>query len=185
MDSPIDGASINHLNFSFTISEPIFNGQLIFTDENGQIGKHPLSADQLNTLVLVDDPLFIPVNLQDGSTYSLKLIGADVAGNSADSDIQNGIHYDITKPSFSINTPKGGGVYIGSNISYSLSEDIASGTATWMRVSGKPDPLSPHNITLNTEENSVGDHNNTKLTNQSKLNLVSVYSLTMKGIDAA
>ena len=102
MDSPIDGASINHLNFSFTISEPIYNGQLIFTDENGQIGKHPLSADQLNTLVLVDDPLFIPVNLQDGSTYSLKLIGADVAGNSADSDIQNGIHYDITKPSFSI-----------------------------------------------------------------------------------
>ena len=92
---------------------------------------------------------------------------------------------DITEPSFSINTPKGGGVYIGSNISYSLSEDIASGTASWMRISGKPDPLSPHNITLNTEENSVGDHNNTNLTNQSKLNLGSVYSLTMKGIDAA
>jgi hypothetical protein len=129
IDSPDEFSSINHLNFTFTVSEPIQSGEMIFTDEKGNTNKHHLSENELNILVMTEDPLMIPLNLNDGSTYSFKLSGMDFAGNSAESPEISGIHYDISKPVFSIQMPTGGDVYVGSNINYSLSEDIISGSA--------------------------------------------------------
>jgi len=185
IDSPDEFSSINHLNFTFTVSEPIQSGEMIFTDEKGNTNKHHLSENELNILVMTEDPLMIPLNLNDGSTYSFKLSGMDFAGNSAESPEISGIHYDISKPVFSIQMPTGGDVYVGSNINYSLSEDIISGSAKWSREGGKSDESSPHSIPLNSEEMQSGNHIDLQLENQSKLNVSTVYSLTMKGSDAA
>jgi hypothetical protein len=185
IDSPDEFSSINHLNFTFTVSEPIQSGEMIFTDEKGNTNKHHLSENELNILVMTEDPLMIPLNLNDGSTYSFKLSGMDFAGNTAESPEISGIHYDISKPVFSIQMPTGGDVYVGSNISYSLSEDIISGSAIWSREGGKSDESSPHSIPLNSEEMKSGNHIDLQLENQSKLNVSTVYSLTMKGSDAA
>ncbi|MBC8322880.1 MAG: hypothetical protein H8E70_04875 [Candidatus Marinimicrobia bacterium] len=185
IDSPKEFTSINHLNFIFTVSEPIQSGEMIFTDENGVINKHHLTENELNILVMTEDPLTIPLNLNDGSTYSFILSGMDFAGNSAESPEISGIHYDISKPVFSIQKPTGRDVYVGSNISYTLSENIESGSAVWSREGGKSDGSSPHRIPLNSEEIKSGEYNDLQLENQSKLNVSTVYSLTMKGIDAA
>ena len=185
IDSPKEFTSINHLNFTFTVSEPIQSGEMIFTDENGVINKHHLSENELNILVMTEDPLTIPLNLNDGSTYSFTLSGMDFAGNSADSPEISGIHYDISKPVFSIQMPIGEDVYVGSNISYTLSENIESGSVVWSREGGKSDGSSPHRIPLNSEEMQSGEYIDLQLENQSKLNVSTVYSLTMKGTDAA
>ncbi len=185
IDSPNEHSSINHLNFTFAVSEPIQSGKMIFTDENGITNKHHLSENELNKLVMTEDPLMIPLNLNDGSTYTIKLIGVDFAGNSGESSEISGINYDITKPVFTIQMPTGKDVNVGSNISYVLSEDIVSGSAVWSREGGKLDGSAPHSILLSSDEIQSGEYNDLQLENQSKLNVSTVYSLTMKGIDAA
>jgi len=185
IDSPEDLSFINHLNFNFTVSEPIQSGEIIYTDENGKVSNHYLSENELNILVMIEDPLTIPLNLKDGSTYSIKLIGIDFAGNYGESKEINDINYDVSKPVISIFLPEGDDVYVGSNISYSLSETIKTGTAIWSREGGKPDPLAPHIIQFNVEEKKLGEHVNLQLANQSRLNVSTIYSLTMKGSDTA
>jgi len=185
MDSPEENSSINNQLFGFTISEPLVSGDLIFTDQNGQSTSHSLSKDELKALVNFDAPITIPANIVDGTIYSFKLSGADVAGNISESEYRSNIHYDITKPNISISSPSGNGVYIGSNITYSMSEDMILGTATWTREGGKPDPNSPHIINLNSAELAYGDHNDILLASQTKLNVGTIYSLNMTGQDAA
>lgn len=124
-------------------------------------------------------------NLKDGSIYTFKFSGTDKAGNSSESEPKTQINYDISKPAISISSPPGNDVYVGSIVSYSLSEDMVSGTAIWTREGGKPDPSSPHNIALVPEELTSGDHSDLSLSNQTKLNVSTIYSLKIEGMDAA
>ena len=178
IDSPKEFTSINHSNFNFTVSEPIKRGEMIFTDEDGLTNKLLYRSPHIG-------PLTIPLNLKDGSTYSFKLSGIDFAGNNAESAEVTGIHYDITKPVFSIQLPQNGDLYIGSGLSYTLSEDIISGSAVWSRKGGNRDRSAPHKINLNIDEMKSGKYNDHQLFNQSKLNVSTVYTLMMKGTDAA
>ena len=178
IDSPKEFTSINHSNFNFTVSEPIKRGEMIFTDEDGLTNKLLYRSPHIG-------PLTIPLNLKDGSTYSFKLSGIDFAGNNAESAEVTGIHYDITKPVFSIQLPQNGDLYVGSRLSYTLSEDIISGSAVWSRKGGNRDRSAPHKINLNIDEMKSGKYNDHQLFNQSKLNVSTVYTLMMKGTDAA
>ena len=190
IDSPTGSSSINHLNFNFTVSEPIQSGEMIYTDENDIINRHYLSENELKILVMTEDPLTIPMNLKDGSTYSFKLSGIDYAGNSSESPEIKGIHYDISKPLFIITRPKKNYVNVESITSYTLNEDIVSGTATWVRTGGKIRGFvgtanRPQIMELIGNEMLEGDHKNILFTNSPQLNATTIYKLTLQGIDAA
>jgi len=74
--------------------------------------------------------------------------------------------------------------------SYTLNEDIVSGTATWVRTGGKIRGFvgtanRPQIMELIGNEMLEGDHKNILFTNSPQLNATTIYKLTLQGIDAA
>ncbi|MFQ6678464.1 MAG: Ig-like domain-containing protein [Fidelibacterota bacterium] len=188
---PTVNSQINILNISYTLSEPLKSGEIIYTNENNStIGKTQLSPNELTSLNWDNNVLENPLNLEDGGTYTLILHGIDLAGNMGESEKITGVRYDISKPEFTILRPKENYVNVESITHYTINEDIVSGTATWVRTGGKIlGPVAtanrPQVMELVGDELKGGDHKNILFTNSPKLNATTIYKLTLIGTDAA
>ena len=71
------------------------------------------------------------------------------------------------------------------DLGYTLSEELASGTATFTRNSGTADPSSPHVVTLAGAELASGSFGPAALTNAPSLVDGAVYNITIVGVDLA
>ncbi|MCH7612945.1 MAG: hypothetical protein IIB45_06250, partial [Candidatus Marinimicrobia bacterium] len=191
LKEPLTDSFINHQNVAFTVSEPLREGALQFTNEStGEVKETPLTGEELTSLNWISKPLSTPLSIEDGVTYTYKLIGTDLAGNVGKSGEVRNIRYDISKPIFIITRPKENYINVESITNYSLNEDIVSGTATWVRTGGKilgsvATANWPQVMELVGNELLGGDHKNIKFMNSPKLNATTKYKLTLKGIDAA
>lgn len=139
------------------------------------------------------------VNLGYQSTTALSLSGGtiqDAADNDADTTLATpggasslsgakDLDVDTTPPAFSSVAPADSSYQNSTKVSYTLSEDIASGSITWSRTGGTADPAEPHSQALTGSELSTGAHADITLTNDPSLVSGTVYSLTFAGQDAA
>jgi len=139
------------------------------------------------------------VNLDYVDTNSLLPGGGsirDAAGNDADrilaspgtvgslSNAKN-LDVDTATPAFSSVAPANSSYQNSTKVSYTLSEDIASGSITWSRTGGTADPGEPHIQALTGTELAIGAHTDITLTNDPPLVSGTEYSLTFYGVDAA
>ncbi len=119
-------------------------------------------------------------------TVIVAITGEDLAGNPA--TIASGatdLEVDNTLPVISAVAPAASSYRLNTNVSYTLSEDILSGTITWTRTGGATDPGAPHVQPLTGTELDLGAHTAITLTNDPTLVSGSVYSVAFSGQDGA
>ena len=135
-------------------------------------------------------------NLVSGSIYTFTFDGEDAAGNPATTVTRNSVTFDNTVPVFSSVLPNSSSsinnVTSSSDIEYSLSESVSSGTVVATRTSGTTDDNSPHTCNLAGTALNSGAHtlNLSDTTNgcgSDVSNLVSgtVYTFAFNATDAA
>jgi hypothetical protein len=130
-----------------------------------------------------------------GAIYTFAFNGTDAAGNVALPVTSTGVTFDNTLPVFSSVAPLPNAyinsITTSSDVSYTLSKAIASGSITMTRTGGTADAGSPHTCTLIGTARSIGAHNNLDLSNTTNActvaqSLVSgaIYTFAFNGTDA-
>ena len=186
---PVNEQFINVADISYTLTENLQEGKIVFTNVGGitdpskeysislaggkknqgkQGGKLPVSV----------------VSLNSGSIYSISFFGTDPAGNEAPQIIVENVTFDNIKPVVEIEIPISN-TYINSpDISYNLSEKLKEGNMTLTYVAGSQDNNAPHSAALNEEQRNKGPY---ELINFSDIKWMdgATYDLTFSGIDFA
>ena len=121
----------------------------------------------------------------DGAIYNLTIDGEDFAGNFAKTVKISNINFDITPPILSIDNFNNNSYINVNELSYTLSENLASATMEFIQVDGQVDSNSPQTIELKGEELYAGKHENMSLRNGPKLFNGSIYRVEFSGSDFA
>src|SRR3989339_115868 len=175
---------------SYTLSEIFASGFITWTRTGGVADPgsphvQALTGTELNNgahtnITLTNNPALV-----DGAVYTVTFDGQDRAGNNAVSVISTNVSYDYTAPAISATTPVSSTYIDNTQVSYTLSENLASGTIQWLRTGGTADPLSPQTKALTGNELLAGVHSGITLTNDPTLTNASVYTITFNGTDFA
>ncbi|MFA6383184.1 MAG: hypothetical protein WCX17_02055 [Parcubacteria group bacterium] len=194
---------------SYTLSEAITSGTIVFTrtggTADGTTHTCTLKGTALNTgahsnLDLSDttNACTVAQSLVDGTIYTMALNATDLAGNAATQVSNTSITFDTTIPVISSVAPAAS-AYInsitsangGSDVSYTLSEAITSGTIVFTRTGGTADGTT-HTCTLKGTALNTGAHSNLDLSDTtnactSAQSLVdgTVYTMTLNVTDLA
>ena len=123
------------------------------------------------------DDLFIP-ELKDAYNYSITFQGQDRAGNFAEPSILNNVKIDLTPPIFSALYPTSGSFINKLLFGWNLSEDINSGSLSFISI----DTLV---VELSNSEKNKGKREIGNLINLNDLKDGSQYSIEIKGADFA
>ncbi len=123
--------------------------------------------------------------LVDGAVYDVKIEYQDAAGNTAASVTNSGFTYDVSAPVISATAPAQDASVNTTQVSYTLSEAVVSGTITWTRTGGTADGGSPHAQALTGTELNTGAHSNITLTNNPTLVDGAIYTIAFDVTDAA
>jgi len=185
---PTSGSSVNHTQVSYTLSGTATSGTITWTRTSGATdGNSPheqtLIASELTNgnhfnITLDDDPTLV-----DGTTYTIYFDAADEAGNDATQKSVTGIEYDISAPVFSGLSPATDSYVNHKLVSYTLNEDLASGSVTWTEDGTSLDSSDPHVESLDSGQRTAGAHTDVNL----NPSLVSgaKYKITFNGTDDA
>ena len=92
---------------------------------------------------------------------------------------------DTAAPAFSAVSPGSSGSVTSTNVAYTLSEAIASGTVTFTRTGGTADANSPHVVSLAGAELNSGTRAAAALTNAPSLVSQATYTISFNATDAA
>ena len=187
---PPSGVYINQPTVTIKTSEPLKEGTVTFIRQGGapdsrKRHKYLLQGKELRPLGADGITISRHTQLVDGTIYRIEFSAVDRAGNTAETVGVDSIYYDVSAPVFTISKPLPDQVAVGPSVSYTLSEDIVSGSATWIREGGLPDPNSPHVIELVPEEMKQGEYRDYTLKNQPELSVGAIYTLAFQGKDRA
>ncbi|MEC7871559.1 MAG: Ig-like domain-containing protein [Candidatus Neomarinimicrobiota bacterium] len=187
---PYSGNALNHQKISYTVSENLFQGEVIWIQTGGiddpdaphnvKMNGEELLYGQHNDISLNNMP-----RLQDGGIYTILFTGSDRAGNIADTISIKDILYDFTNPQITVNYPTSRLITNTTEISYNLSEDIYKGEFVWTRTGGLEDTLAPYTAELINDEMKKGAYSQIQLTNIPEFVENAIYTLTINGIDRA
>lgn len=187
---PDDKKQINEPRITYSLSETLAEGKVIWSRETGsedpsaphviELAGTELDAGDHAATVTTNAPM-----LQDGSVYGISLTGIDPAGNQGDTVTVSSVMYDVTPPVFTLDFPQSDSFTNSLELTYSASEAMGEGTVEWTQTGGIDDASSPHAIALAVEELVEGAHESVILTNQTDLTDGAVYSLTLSGRDLA
>ena len=179
---PIDSSFINTNAVSISNSEELLSADMYWVNIEGDAVSTRIREGDLvsgeNRLVMY------PTSLNENTHYDLFIIGKDLAGNSFQTDITNGIIYDITTPIITLNKPTEGGYINTRALSYDLSEPLIQANVIWEIKTGV-DTLSPHRAELKSEELTSGNHDSTFFSYIPDLIDGEWYGITMAGVDRA
>jgi len=92
---------------------------------------------------------------------------------------------DTTPPVLSSTSPVQSTTVKTTQVSYTLSETVASGSVTWTRTGGTADGNSPHSQSLTGGELNSGVHTSITLTNNPTLIDGAIYTIAFDATDAA
>lgn len=182
--TPAEGFT-NGRTFSYTLSETIVEGTIVFTRAGGvpdPSSPHtvPLSGSELTAGEHENIDLLAAPTLVSGASYMLAFSAVDSAGNASQPLQVGALMFDNTPPVVALTGPQQGSSVNHSRLSYELSETLASGTVTWMSSGG-----SPQIQTLLASELSAGLHSSQTLAQAPSLSDGTTYTLTFAGNDAA
>ncbi|HSG62291.1 MAG TPA: Ig-like domain-containing protein, partial [Pseudomonadales bacterium] len=124
-------------------------------------------------------------SLVSGAIYSVQISYQDTSSNSAATDTNTGFTYDNTAPVISATAPVQDATVANNEVSYTLSEAVASGTITWTRTGGSADGSSPHAQALAGTELNTGAHTDITLTNNPTLVDGAIYTIAFDVTDDA
>ncbi|MFQ6612937.1 MAG: Ig-like domain-containing protein, partial [Fidelibacterota bacterium] len=187
---PDSGAALNTVKLSYEISENLAKGSVLWVNTGGMedpdaphlawLEGKELIGEFHRQLTLLNEP-----NLHDGSVYTLFLTGSDRAGNIADTVKITDVLYDFTAPEIVIEYPKQRSISNTQTMTYTLSEELQSGSFRWIWLGGDPDSLAPYTVTLNEKELLKGRHENVLLDSMPDFRENALYTLIVKGSDRA
>ena len=210
--TPTSSSSINNVtsasDIAYTLSETVSSGTVVLTRTSGtadgnsphtctlkgtalNIGAHTLDLSDTTNGCTSDVS-----NLVDGTVYTVTFDATDAGSNTATQVSRTSVTFDTTAPAFSSVSPSNSStitnVTSSSDISYTLSEAISSGTVVLTRTSGTADGNSPHTCTLKGNALSAGaqtldlsDTTNSCTSDVSNLADGAIYTITFDGTDAA
>lgn len=182
--SPLFETKVNNTIVGFNIGERLLDLSIKWIDKDGteQLKNLPekyFLPDKYNQVIVTEPPTLV-----NGKKYTIKLKGTDMAGNIAETQIDN-IEYDITPPVFEMISPKDNSYQNNTNLAFNISEPLKEGRVIWKAVGGKSDPISPKNIELSPNELINGISLPVDLTHQTQLQDGSIYQISIIGIDLA
>ena len=186
--SPDSGSALNHQNISYTLSEDLFKGEIIWMQTGGiedpdQPHHVELSNEEMNfgahdSIRLINMP-----PLRDGGIYSILFTGSDRAGNIADTVVVADILYDFTLPEIAVNYPTSKIITNIKGLSYNLSEDFYEASFTWTWNSGIEDTSAPYIVELTEEEKKKGVYAQIELANLPTFIENAIYTISFVGRD--
>ena len=186
--SPDSGSALNHQNISYTLSEDLFKGEIIWMQTGGiedpdQPHNVKLSNEEMNfgahdSIRLINMP-----PLRDGGIYSILFTGSDRAGNIADTVVVADILYDFTLPEIVVNYPTSKIITNIKGLSYNLSEDFYEASFTWTWNSGIEDTSAPYIVELTEEEKKKGVYAQIELANLPTFVENAIYTISFVGRD--
>ncbi|MFQ6676187.1 MAG: hypothetical protein ACE5LH_07560 [Fidelibacterota bacterium] len=187
VDSP---TAINVPELSFALHEDLFRAEILWVWERGRRDPRSphvavLSQDALRKGNYEYVSLLDQVDLQDGSVYTLFFQGTDLAGNTGPALSVSGVRFDTDPPEFVWVKPLDREHMNAPVVSYSLSEELASGRLIWKWQKGADDPQSPHTVLLTGSELKAGKHLYVLPRNAPGLVDGAVYDITVRGTDLA
>lgn len=209
--APANNAYIRNITTSspinYTVSEALGSGSITMTRTGGtEDGDSPhvctLKGTALNSGTHTGLNLSDTANactsaqtLVDGTVYTFTFNATDEAGNAATTVTRTGLTFDATPPAFSDIAPASDS-YIrnisnSSQVNYTLSESLASGSITMTRTGGTAD-ATVHTCTLKGTALNSGTHTGFDLTDTVNGCTVSqslvdraAYSFAFSGTDLA
>ena len=187
---PESGSALNYQYVSYTLSEKIDKGSIIWTQVSGEIDqesphKITLSNNEMMDSVYKDIDLINMVTLKDGGVYQVQFTASDRAGNIADTINVLDLLYDFTAPEILIEYPIPQSISNTTAISYNLSEKLFEGEFKWRWLGGVEDTLAPYVASLSRNEMTVGEHIGIELANNPTVVENALYTITFVGRDRA
>jgi hypothetical protein len=187
---PTNGTFVNTTNVSYTLSEVCSTATITWTQTGGTAdGASPhaqaLSAAEKTTGAHNNITLASAPALVSGAIYSIAFDCTDAAGLVATTVTQTSITYDNTVPAIAGVQPAANAFVNTTQVSYTFTENCASGSVTWAQVGGTADVGAPHVQALTGGELSSGPHSNITITNNPTLVSGAIYDITVNCTDAA
>jgi hypothetical protein len=188
--SPASSAFRSNTQVTYTLSENCASGNITWTRTGGNpdpgsprvqvLTGGELASGTKTGITLVNNP-----SLVDGAVYSVQFNCTDFASNVSTPITVTNVTYDFTAPAISATAPASASFRNNNLVSYTVSENCATGKITWTRVSGLADGSSPHVKALTGAELNAGAHNGIIITNNPTLVDGTSYDVDFDCSDAA
>jgi len=181
---------IRYNTLSYTLSESLLNGTIIFTQTEGTADprspqKIDLTGTELKMGDFIQKQLANGPNLVNGAIYDILFTGTDPSGNEANPINISNVSFDNKPPVISINRPLDSEQIKTTFVSYMSSELLESATVVFEQTSGTIDINSPHKIPLTGRQLTDGVHSDFDLGITSQLADGGRYSVTIEAYDKA
>jgi hypothetical protein len=188
--APTSSSLVNTTSVSYTLSKNIASGSITWTRTGGTadpgspriqaLTGTELTSGAKTSITLTNNPTLV-----SGAIYTITFNGIDQAGNAATAVSNTNVAFDNIPPAFTATAPASNAFRNTTAVSYTLSENLVSGSITWTRTGGTADPGSPRVQALTGAELTAGTKTNITLSNNPALVSGSIYTITFNGSDQA
>ena len=187
---PESGDALNHQMVTYSLSEDIEKGMIIWRQTGGNNDpdsphKVILNEDERKIGLHEDIVLNEMPQLIDGGIYSISFTGSDRAGNIADTVIVKDILYDFTAPVIAIQYPYNELITNTKSISYSASENLFEAKMKWDWVRGVADSLAPYVAILDSLERIAGSYTMSEINQTPEVVENAIYDIYFTARDRA
>lgn len=188
--APLDSAFVSTTQVSYDLTEVCATASITWTRTGGSADPssphvQALTASEMTAITHTNITITNNPTLIDGAVYQLDFNCTDAAGNVATTVTRTNVTYDPSAVVISGVSPASSAFRNTTQVSYTLSENCASGNVTWTRTGGNPDPGSPRVQALTGTELNAGTKTNITLTNNPPLVDGAVYSVQFNCTDFA
>ncbi|MFO1525167.1 MAG: FG-GAP-like repeat-containing protein [Turneriella sp.] len=190
--APAGSSYQNSTKVSYTLSEACASGNVTWTRTGGNpdaggapAGTHvqALTAGELLAGTHANITLTNNPTLVDGTIYSVQFNCTDLAANVSTPITSTNVTYDFTLPVISAVAPATSAFVNNQQVSYTLSEQCASGGINWTWTGGAGS--GSFNQGLVPIELTAGSHNNFIIANNPTLVSGAIYTVTFSCTDLA
>jgi hypothetical protein len=188
--APVDSQYIREVNISYTLSEDLKSGQIIFENIGGTgdsqkrrvvnlVGKRKLKGPGGG---LIPSSL---VSLVNGGIYRIRFEGVDSAGNVTPETLINQVTFDNEPPVIALTAPTSHSFVNSTLISYSFSEDLDEAEIILEQIGGASVPKSPVTVSLSSSDRKIGVYTDRTIPGLETWVDGAVYRITIRGHDKA
>ena len=190
IDNINNNKHIRYNTLSYTLSESLLNGTIIFTQTGGTADPRSpqnieLTGTELKMGDFIQKQLANGPNLVNGAIYDISFTGTDPSGNEAIPINISNVNFDNQPPIMSISRPLDSEQIKTTFVSYMSNELLESATVVFEQTSGTIDINSPHKIPLTGRQLTDGVHSDFDLGITSQLADGGRYSVSIEAVDKA
>ncbi|SVD73041.1 uncharacterized protein METZ01_LOCUS425895, partial [marine metagenome] len=156
--SPRSNTYSNNPLFEFTLSEDLYYGKVIFTEQAGSLNSGTKVEFEMDSVDFSQgfhalDTLKNQLPLVDGAIYTIQLVGRDIADNWNDTTLITDYHYDITLPVTVLLDPLDSSFVNTNAVTINNSENLLTAEMFWINPQGDAKLVS-----LRTRDLAIGEN---------------------------